>query len=294
MKNKGVAISREKAVYEKSAEYLSKKKATGSGYPAKRPWFSFTKGGLCVEALSGIDQQYPYPARVLFTYLFNPVYSIPGGYRFKETLADTDKVPLHISLDIAINESNIYADYIVPDLSFAEGHYGWLTPHAPGLSFTGIRSPMIEPINHKTPDGRPICTETLLIDLAKSINDCLQLGLKKGDNVKLVSESNPKGIRGQVQPTALIRPGCIAVSFHFGHSQFGGSSLEVKEGDKVFMGGKSIMKGNLLITNQGFTKGLNFNDVALLDKNMNQTPMVDLVGGIPDFSSTRVKIIKET
>ncbi|MBU1052499.1 MAG: molybdopterin-dependent oxidoreductase [Proteobacteria bacterium] len=474
VKNKGVAISREKAVYEKSAEYQSKKRATGSGYPAKRPWFAFTKGGLCVEALSGIDQQYPYPARVLFTYLFNPVYSIPGGYRFKETLADTDKVPLHISLDIAINESNIYADYIIPDLSFAEGHYGWLTPHAPGLSFTGIRSPMIEPINHKTPDGRPICTETLLIDLAKymnlpgfgqgaihgkdgksydlnraedfylrafaniadnakipkadqseisyvesayllakyknilpeeqwhsvchmlarggvfkpydavfekevftkgisevhlynenlaksinsltgkrfsgspgwlnpsnskgmildemekqypysiityksrlhtqsrslwsnyameiqdennieiNINDCKQLGLKEGDNVKLVSESNPEGIQGKVQPTSLIRPGCIAVSFHFGHSQFGGSILEVKKGDKVFQGGKSVMKGNFLISNPEFTKGLNFNDVALLDKNMNQTPMVDLVGGIPDFSSTRVKIIRET
>ncbi|WP_218188389.1 molybdopterin-dependent oxidoreductase, partial [Desulfosarcina cetonica] len=166
----GVAISREKAVYEKSAEYRRKKDQTGSGYPARRPWFAFTKGGLCVEALSGIDQQYPYPAKVLFTYLFNPVYSIPGGYRFKETLADPDKVPLHVSIDIAVNESNIYADYIVPDLSFAEGHYGWLTPHAPGLSFTGIRSPMIEPLTDKTPDGRPICTETLLIDLATHLN----------------------------------------------------------------------------------------------------------------------------
>lgn len=474
VKSRGVAISREKGVYEKSAEYRKKKENSGSGYPSERPWFSFTKGGLCVEALSGIDQQYPYPAKVLFTYLFNPVYSIPGGYRFKETLADLQKVPLHVSIDSAINESNIYADYIVPDLSFAEGHYGWLTPHAPGLSFTGVRSPMIEPLNHQTPDNRPICTESLLIDLAKYMNlpgfgkdaitgadkkrhdlnraedfylrafaniassakvpkagfddiayvessypvaaykdiipaeewhsvcymlarggvfkpyeslfdgefftkgisevhlynenlaksrnsltgqlfsgspayippcdskgiildemekefpysvvtyksrlhtqsrtlwaeysmeiqgenrveineaDCRDLGLENGDWVKLVSAGNPDGIRGKVKPTALVRPGTVAVSFHFGHSQFGGSTLEIKQGETIFMGGKEIFDGNLLIANPMFTKGLNFNDVAILDNNLNNTPMVDLVGGIPDFSSTRVRIVKDS
>ncbi len=44
VKAKGVAISREKAVYESSAEYLRKQKLTGAGYPAERPWFAFTKG----------------------------------------------------------------------------------------------------------------------------------------------------------------------------------------------------------------------------------------------------------
>lgn len=472
--NGGVAISREKAEYERTLEFAEKKTGTGSGYPAQRPWFSFTKGGLCVEALSGIDQQYPYKAQILFTYLFNPVYSIPGGYRFKETLADPDKVPLHVSIDIAVNESNVYADYIVPDLSFAEGHYGWLTPHAPGLSFTGIRSPMIEPLTDRTPDGRPICTETLLIDLAvslglpgfgpkaipgadgnfydllcaedfylrafaniahnaniapaseketlyvesayplachknllgkdtwrqvctmlsrggifkpyeegfkgnlftkglakvhlynetlaRSINsltgerfsgsprwlpprdsggallddlesrfpftvvtyksrlhtqsrslwsayameiqcenrvemnagDVQKLGLKDGDTVILASRSNPNGIRGQVHATTLVRSGCVAVSFHFGHTQFGAGELEIVNGASVFMGGASVMRGRSLVPNALFAKGLNFNDVALLDDQLGRTPMVDLVGGIPDFSSTRVSVIKVT
>ncbi len=471
-KNSGVAISREKAHYEKTIEYTQKKDHTGSGYPSKRPWFGFTKGGLCVEALSGIDQQYPYPAKVLFTYLFNPVFSIPGGYRFKQTLADPDKVPLHVSIDIAVNESNIYADYIVPDLSFAEGHYGWLSPHAPGLSFTGIRSPMIDPLTEQTPDGRPICTETLLIDLAmaldlpgfgkhaipdksgghhdlfcaedyylrafaniahnaklpcasddevssvessyplarykgildkekwsqvctmlarggifkpyedlftgevfskglsevhlyneklaQSINsitgerfkgmphwiapkdskgmlmddlqqdypfaivtyknrlhtqsrslwsslsmeitnenrveinpaDAQKLGVADNDTVILSSKSNTDGIRGKVKQTALIRPGCVAVSFHFGHTQFGASQLEIRNGRTAFMGGDAIINGNRLTPNPRFGAGLNFNDVALLDPNLNQTPLVDLVGGIPDFSSTRVRIEK--
>nr|WP_320015272.1 molybdopterin-dependent oxidoreductase [uncultured Desulfobacter sp.] len=470
--NGGVGISREKAHYEKTVEYTDKKARTGSGYPAKRPWFAFSKGGLSVEALSGIDQQYPYPAKVLFTYLYNPVFSIPGGYRYKETLKDPDKVPLHVSMDIAVNESNIFADYIIPDLSFAEGHYGWLTPHAPGMNFTGIRSPMIEPMTEKTPDGRPICTETFLIDLAVSLNmpgfgkkaiadksggkhdffcaedfylrafaniaqgaglakatqaevdyvessyplaryksilapdawrqvctmlarggvfkpydsvfdgevfkkglkevhiynerlartfnslsgerfggvpkwiaprdskmtlmddleahypytlvtyknrlhtqsrslwssismeiegenrveintaDAAALKLRDGDNVVLSSKSNPEGIRGKVAVTALIRQGCVGVSFHFGHTQFGATALDVADGQSVFMGGASVMAGNRLIPEPAFAAGLNPNDVALLDANLNDTPLVDLVGGIPDFSSTRIRIKK--
>ncbi|MBT8338512.1 MAG: molybdopterin-dependent oxidoreductase [Desulfatitalea sp.] len=471
-KGGGVAISREKADYEASAEYAEKKRKNGSGYPAKRPWFAFTKGGLCVEALAGIDERYPYGAQVLFTYLFNPIYSIPGGYRFKETLIDPEKVPLHVSLDVAVNESNIYADYIVPDLSFAEGHHGWLTPHAPGPTFTGIRTPMIEPLTEKTPEGKPICMETLLIDLAlrldlpgfgekaigdkdgsalalftaedyylrafaniahgaglapapagevdyvqgaypisqckqvlpenqwrqvcrllskggvftpyeagfegnvfkkglsqvliynetlaRSVNsmtgerfkgrphwlapctvekvpldelqdgyrftvvtyksrlhtqsrslwsrwameiegenrvemnpeDMKRLGLKDEDPVNLASMSNAEGIIGRVRSTALVRPGCVAVSFHFGHTQFGASPLSVEKAETVFIGGPSVVRNGTLMPVPRFAKGLNPNDVALLNPDLNRTPMVDPVSGIPDFSSTRVKIAK--
>lgn len=471
-KSSGVAISREKSSYEKTVEFKKKKSETGSGYPSERPWFPFSRGGLCVEAMSGIDQQYPYACKVLFTYLFNPVYSIPGGYRYKETLLDTDKVPLHVSLDVAVNESNIYADYIVPDLSYIEGHYGWLTPHAPALKFTAIRTPMVEPITGYTEDGRPFCTETFLIDIAertglpgfgeKAIQDkdgnmhplhraedfylrafaniahnakvpeaapeeiayiernypltrykdilhpdqwakvcymlarggvfekyedgfegdkyrygvkrvalyneelaltknsltgerfpgtlkyippanssgqpveiadadypftvvtykkalhtqsrslwykysmevtpenyvevneadAKQTGIKELDEVCLVSKSNTRGIKGRAHLTQLVRPGCIAVSFHFGHTQFGGSPLIVNSGETVFWGGKDIYGKNGLITEQKYLRGINFNDIARLDERMNNTPMVDLVGGIPDFSSTRVKILK--
>jgi len=473
MKPHGVAISREKAFYEKTAEYKSKLEKTGSGYPSKRPWFPFTKGGLSVECLSGIDQQYPYPAKVLFTYLYNPVYSTPGGYRFKETLLDLKKTPLHVSMDVAINESNIYADYIVPDLSYAEGHYGWMNPHAPAFNFSGIRSPMVEPVTGKTKDGRSFCTETFLIDLAKKMNlpgfgdkaipdskgklhplnraedfymrafaniasnadipeaepddirfvesnypvaahkdilskkqwaqvcymlarggvfnsyedgfeknrfkkaishvhiyneklgttrntltgeqfpgfpgyvppadssghkideidtdfpfrvvtyksglhtqsrslwckhameiqpenfiemnsdDARKLNLKQGDKARLASKSNPEGIQGVIHTTSLVRPGTVAVSFHFGHSQFGGSPLKVTRGESAFLGGEKIMKKKTLIANQNYRKGLNMNNITRLDQALGNTPMVDLAGGIPDFSSTRVKITRE-
>ncbi len=472
VKNSGSAISREKFAYEKTSEYLAKKAKNGTGYPAKRPWFPFSRGGLSVEALSGIDMGYPYPCKILFTYLYNPVYSIPGGYRFRKTLKDTGKVPLHVSFDIAINESNVYADYIVPELSFAEGHYGWLNPHAPALKFTGIRTPMIEPLTGKTADGRPFCTETFFIDAAEKIGlpgfgkgaipasdgklhalrraedfylrafaniaenagvpeaspedrafvesnypvsrfkdilpesqwnkvchmlarggvflpyenvfegdkfkhgikrvavyneelaatvdsltgkrfsgtlkytppansagqkleeidadypfsavtykknlhtqsrtlwsdfamqilpenfvemnraDAEKLGVKDGDLVRVASKSRPEGIQGKVRTTSLVRPGAVAISFHYGHTQFGASRLYVEKAETVFQGGKEVTDENGLIPNPKFAAGLNFNDIARLDENLGDTPMVDTVGGIPDFSSTRVKVEK--
>ena len=167
---RGVKISREKAHYEDTTEFRNMTRQGRSPYPSKRPWFPFTKGGLSVEALSGIDQAYPYPIKALFLYFYNPVYSTPGGKRYEETLRDTEKVPLLVSIDIGINESNIYADYIIPDVTYAEGHYGWLPPHAPCQRFTAIRTPAIEPLTHRTPDGRPIMLETFLIDLAEALD----------------------------------------------------------------------------------------------------------------------------
>ncbi len=466
-KTQGIPMSREKAAYEKSTEFRKK------GYPAKRPWFPFSVGGLCVETLSGIDQKYPYACKILFTYFFNPVYSIPGGYRYKETLDNSDKVPLHVSIDIAVNESNLYADYIVPDVTYPEGHYGFLTPHAPAMKFTGVRTPTIEPLTGKTPDGRPFCEETFLIDLAKAAGlpgfgenaikakdgklhplnrgedyylrgianlagaakvpeaaaeeisfvernypvaqyrqllaegewkqacyvlarggvfdktygdvfegekhkyglkrvvlyneelattrssitgeffpgtlkyvppvtpmggnideldkdypfsvitykmnvhsqsrtvlhdwsmevfpenfvimnekDARELGLDSGNTVRLVSRSNAEGIAGKIKVSKLVRPGCIGVSFHYGHTQLGASRLSVKKAESVFLGGGKVSDKEGLIPNPRYATGLNPNDIARLDENLADTPLVDVVGGIPDFSSTRVKVVK--
>lgn len=471
-KPSGVRISREKAKYESSAEFARKKAETGSGYPAERPWFPFTKGGLSVETLSGIDGRYPYGIEVLFTYFYNPVYSTPGGYRFKETLIDSEKVPLHVSIDIAVNESNIYADYIVPDVTYLEGQYGWLTPHAPALRFTGVRLPCIEPLTGRTEKDKPMCLETFFIDLAAKLNlpgfgeksipaadgglvdfyeaedfylrayaniaanaklapasegecrfvennyplakfkDKLSAGqwrqfaymaarggvfagyedvfdgssfrrsvervvlyneklaatrnsltgarfsgtlgcesphtaggeniaeldadfpftiitykmnvhtqsrtgwhqyameifpenhiqinsadaerykLQSGDRVRLVSASNGDGILGTIMTTEMIRPGCLGISFHYGHSQAGAADLEIKDGEKVFLGGSAVVTRNIMRGDASLGTGTNPNMVARLDDGLGNTPLVDVLAGIPDFSSTRVKLEK--
>jgi tetrathionate reductase subunit A len=471
-KPKGVPISREKAVYEKSAEFKEKKASGGSGYPAKRPWFGFSAGGLCVEALSGIDEAYPYACGALMTYLFNPVYTIPGGARYIETLSDPGKVPLFISIDTAINESNLYADYIVPDLCYPEGHYGWLEPHAPVMKFTGLRTPMIEPLTGKTEDGRFFSTETFLIDLAKQLHlpgfgegaikgtdgaelplhreedfylrafanivknakvpeasaeeiewchrhmvvgkhrdvlppeqwsrlcyalarggvfkpyddsfegemfkyglkrvaiyneqlasmkssltgrrfpgmpaymgaedsagtlieqedkeypftlisyktslhtqsrsiwhayslelfpenfilmhtdDAMRLRLKSMDAVRLTARHLPEGVVGKLQVSRSVKPGCLAVSFHYGHTQFGASPVEGHKLEQAFLGADKVVKQGKLIAEPRYGAGINPNALSRLDTHLRNTPLVDLVAGIPDFSNTRVRVAK--
>ena len=472
-KSSGVMLSREKATYEKSSEFAGKKKAGGNGYPAKRPWFPFTLGGLSVETLSGIDEMYPYPCRILFSYFFNPLYSIPGGQRFAQTLKDLEKVPLHVSIDIGINESNLYADYIVPDLTYAEGHYAFLTPHAPALKFTAVRTPAIAPMTGETLDHRPYCLETLLIDLAVACGlpgfgpsaipagdgiahglsrgedyylrglanlasaakspeaateevafvennypvaafrellqpgqwrkvcrilarggvfsqrydegfeadkhrngikkvaiyneelaavrhfrsgsffpgtatynaptdgdgrllsfldrqypyslvthkmnlhaqsrttwhrwsmevfpenfavlhriDAAREGLRDGDTVRLVSRSNPAGVAARVKTTALVKPGCVAVSFHYGHSQLGASSLPISSAETLFLGRETVADRNGLRGNPALGTGTPPNDLGRLDESLGNLPLIDVLAGIPDFSSTRIRLEK--
>ncbi len=466
-KPKGVKISREKARYEDSTEFKKK------GYPSKLPWFSFTKGGLSVSAISGIDQKYPYPVKVVITYFSDLIYSMPGGRRFIETLGDPDKVPLYISVDISINETNIYADYIVPDVTYLEGHYGFLTPHAPGCWFTAVRTPVVEPLTGRTKDGRPFCMETFLIDVARHLKlpgygeraipgkdgklyplitpedyylrgianlaenakvrralqdeiryveenyyvarfkeilpkeqwekvctvlvrggvfrpyeetfdrngnfkfgipkvciwneklgtsrnsltgerlwgtlryypattyfgkpieevdrdypfnvityksalhtqsrtivyrqalvydpdfdlkvnpkDAEKLGLKEDDRVRVYSRSNPEGVVTKVKVTNLVRPGTVAYSHHFGHWQHGASPVYIENAEKVLVGGKKVANGNWTKVDPRRGVGVTMNRLTRRDEELYDLPLVEPIAGIPDFSSTRVKIEK--
>ena len=466
-KPKGVKISREKARYEDTTEFKKK------GYPSKLPWFPFTKGGLSVSAISGIDNKYPYPVKIVIAYFSDFIYSMPGGTRFVETLKDHDKVPLFISIDTTINETNVYADYIVPDVTYLEGHYGFLTPHAPGCQFTAVRTPVFEPLTEELDDGRYACLETFLIDVARYLNlpgygdkaipgkdgklypliapedyylrgisnlafnakvkrapksevkfveenypvsrykgilskeewervctvlvrggvfrpfeesfdengnfkfgipkvwvwneklatarnsltgerlwgtlrylrsttyfgkpveeidkdypfvlisyksalhtqsrtivydqalvyepdfelkinpqDAERLGLKDGDRVRIYSRSSPKGVVTKVKVTGLVRPGVVAYSHHFGHWQHGASPVYIEGAPKVLLGGEKVTNGNWTKVKKGRGVGIAVNKLTRLDEELYNLPLVEPIGGIPDFSSTRVRIEK--
>jgi len=138
VKEKGVKISREMFRYEDTTEFKK------NGYPAKRPWFPFTEN-MYQEVIAGIADEYPYPAKVLWLHMGNPAYTAPSIKDIViKTLTDTKKVPLFISTDIVIGETSMYADYILPDVSYLEQ---WGTPGTPPtiVSKHGkVRQPIIK------------------------------------------------------------------------------------------------------------------------------------------------------
>jgi tetrathionate reductase subunit A len=154
--------------YERTTEFAVRK-AEGKPYPATAPWFP-NAPGLTTELLPGAMAGYPYGLKALVLWSSNPLYGIPGlRARIGKDLADPKKIPLIVSIDPFINESNAYADYIVPDSLMYES-WGWVAPwNGVPTKATGARWPVIEPKAGKTPEGCPISMETFFIALAKEM-----------------------------------------------------------------------------------------------------------------------------
>jgi anaerobic selenocysteine-containing dehydrogenase len=172
---KGVHISRmagrSDVRYEQTTEYQRKAEAGQNPYPPQRPWYPFSHAGITTEALAAADTGYPYPVKCYINYYINSVKSIPGGERYIETFQNPDKIPLFISVDTTISETSIYADYIVPDAMFLDGHYGFMAQQAGACTapHMAIRTPAVEPLTGRTADGRPMVLETFLIDIARRL-----------------------------------------------------------------------------------------------------------------------------
>jgi tetrathionate reductase subunit A len=163
----GVKITREGSRYEDSILFRE------HGYPAKRPWYPFT-GNVYQEILPSFASGYPYSGKILFLHMGTPALSIPGGnQQIIQMLKDPDKVPLFIASDIIIGESSMYADYIVPDLTYLErwGAPG-STPDVP-TRVSKVRQPAAIPLTEDVEfDGgkAPLCMETFLIAVAKQLD----------------------------------------------------------------------------------------------------------------------------
>ncbi len=172
----GVKISREGTAYESTSYYENAKTKGVSPFPAQRPWFPFGFG-IWHEIFAGIWEGYPYSAKIVYQHMANPAYSAPPGMSgghdeslpWFRMIKDLKKVPLFITDDIVVSETAAYADYIVPDSTYLEA-WGVLPgfPTTP-TSVTGIRQPVVEPLMARTNDGRVMCFETYLIDVAKKL-----------------------------------------------------------------------------------------------------------------------------
>lgn len=158
----GPPIDRHRAEYEKTIMYYRKVKSDENPYPAKRPWYPFSPEESYTELFAGIDLAYPYPIMALILYFANPVLSANKGLKFAEVLRDTKKLPLFIGITTTINETYLYADYLVPDTTYLEtGTNGVQFLYSGGMGryiAEAWRSPAIMPLTQRindSPDGKP-------------------------------------------------------------------------------------------------------------------------------------------
>ncbi|MFA0438736.1 tetrathionate reductase subunit A [Vibrio sp. 10N.286.49.C2] len=166
---KGVFLSRSKFPYQKSSEYKRRVAAGQSPYPTRAPWYPIS-APLLTEHLSAAIDGYPYRAKAWINHMANPIYGVPGlKTLLEDKLKDPKELGLIISIDAFINETTALSDYIVPDTVTYES-WGMATPwHDVPVKTVTARWPVVEPRTEKTADGRAICLEDFLIDVAKKM-----------------------------------------------------------------------------------------------------------------------------
>lgn len=119
--------------------------------------------------------------------------------------------------------------------------------------------------------------------------DLLRLGLRDGDLVKLASPTNPDGvwdlgngqkvsISGKVKGLEGIRPGTVAVSWHYGHWAYGAGDV--------------IVNGQRIAGDPRRSAGLCPNAVMRLDQTLGNVCLSDPIGGSASFYDTRVKVLR--
>ena len=161
----GVKLTREGQHYEDSTLFQR------DGYPAKRMWYPFT-GNVYQEVIPSAADGYPYPIKALLVHKGTPVLACPTGDKQIPPLMDPTVIPLVISCDIVIGETSMYADYVIPDLTYMER---WATSHSSPdnlVAVSKVRQPIVGPITEiVTVDGEqmPISLEAFLIAVGKKL-----------------------------------------------------------------------------------------------------------------------------
>lgn len=157
------------APYEDSTEYKEHVKKGENPYPAKHifhPLFPGYTAGNAAEMMVAMANKDPYPAKALFNWRSNVLFSASSiDHRIKDVLADPKQLPLFVGIDAFINETNMYADYIIPDRVMYEeyacdrtwGNYNQcVTAGVPVVTLRTV----------KNAKGAHVSMETFLVDCA--------------------------------------------------------------------------------------------------------------------------------
>jgi len=117
---------------------LSAPRLDGAGTPACPLGDGFIQS-LPEAILSGK----PYPAKALFLYRSNPVFSKPDGQRWIEAIR---QVPLVVSFSPLPDESTFWADFVLPDHTYLE-RWELVEPvPSTGHPILGLRQPAVVPL----------------------------------------------------------------------------------------------------------------------------------------------------
>ncbi|WP_018462066.1 molybdopterin-dependent oxidoreductase [Thermus oshimai] len=159
----GISLIRHEVKYEDTTLF--------QGYPAKRPWYPHASD-VYQEILPSAAQGYPYPVKILFHYMGSPAYALPGGHEQIRAMLDPDQIPLIVAFDIVVGDSYLFADYIIPDLSYLE-RWEFHGSH-PSIIWKvqPVRQPAIPPIPEEVEvfgQRMPISLESFLLALAERL-----------------------------------------------------------------------------------------------------------------------------
>jgi len=111
---------------------------------------------------------------VLMTHMDNAVYRGPNSKFISHVLQDEAKIPFHVSIDPFLNESNVYADLVLPEASYLE-RWDLLSPlPMEGIPYLTLRQPIVKPAGHSLPFSE------ILIELAQRVGGGMERYFKFG------------------------------------------------------------------------------------------------------------------
>jgi tetrathionate reductase subunit A len=166
---KGFPAIRCRAPYQKSTEFKQKTAAGQNPYPSEYPWYPLTPPNMPGEHLLSHANGSPFKYKCWINWTGNVIYGHGGLKKAVDAhLRDPKDLPLVIGIDTFHNETNAYADYLVPDPCMYEVWGGFSGPWAGVLTkLSTARWPAIEPRQEKSAAGEHVCMELFLIEVAK-------------------------------------------------------------------------------------------------------------------------------
>jgi len=111
---------------------------------------------------------------VLMTHMDNPVYKGPDSKLVSYALQDEKRIPFHVSIDPFFNESNVYADLVLPEATYLERWDLLSPPPMDRVPFIALRQPIVKPL------GKSLPFADILIQLAHRVGNGMDRYFKFG------------------------------------------------------------------------------------------------------------------